>query len=447
MKLSNISKMKSGKRLGSVILAGTMALSAFACSEASAASLNTRPALVEKDIFEDIGDWCVDRGEDIAGAASAAGDWFCNRGEDITWAAGVTGDWFAARGEDIAWAADVTGDWFAARGEDTLYGFCVAGEWLGDRGSDVANIANGAVVWIGDQYMIAKEDSLAYLIVSGQKLLLGPYSELDDTGLSLVMNLAASLVNVDVGLDIRDFVYDMSNLKSEDVTVASIALDAAALLPIIGALKTLKHVDTVADAAKITFDGVDAASDIAKISDDTADAIDLASDTAKAADKIDDAADAAKDAEKIADNVVDAGDLSDDVHDASKATTDVTESIVDVTEAVAKKSPVSELPQDVQKRLMMYNEDGWKGLLDDAEEGMKAGVVWENKDLDLPTVDKLGNKITYREYYVFNPRPEPIGKGPERFVVSNSGVIYFTDDHYLTFTMITDILARFADGQ
>jgi len=55
----------------------------------------------------------------------------------------------------------------------------------------------------------------------------------------------------------------------------------------------------------------------------------------------------------------------------------------------------------------------------------------------LPQHDASGNNITYREYDV-NPYTEGVNRGPERIVFGSDGKAYYTNDHYATFTEITD---------
>lgn len=50
----------------------------------------------------------------------------------------------------------------------------------------------------------------------------------------------------------------------------------------------------------------------------------------------------------------------------------------------------------------------------------------------LPTTDKDGKPIAYKEYDV-NPHAPPQNRGAERVVIGDNGVAYYTDDHYRTF--------------
>jgi len=65
------------------------------------------------------------------------------------------------------------------------------------------------------------------------------------------LNIASSVVGADLPMDVRDLVYNVQNIGSEDVHLAGVALDAVAVIPVIGAVKHLKHVDTIADTARL----------------------------------------------------------------------------------------------------------------------------------------------------------------------------------------------------
>jgi guanyl-specific ribonuclease Sa len=82
-----------------------------------------------------------------------------------------------------------------------------------------------------------------------------------------------------------------------------------------------------------------------------------------------------------------------------------------------------------------YNENGWKGSVPGQTPGTAAGSKYLNKDGKLPTVDSAGNPITYKEFDVNNKLPNQ-SRDAERFVVGSDGSVYYTDDHYATFTKI-----------
>ena len=64
----------------------------------------------------------------------------------------------------------------------------------------------------------------------------------------------------------------------------------------------------------------------------------------------------------------------------------------------------------------------------------KAEVI-VNRDGDLPTVDNEGNVISYREHDV-NDCIDGERRDSERFVTGSDGSVYYTDDHYRSFSRI-----------
>ena len=165
------------------------------------------------------------------------------------------------------------------------------------------------------------EEASKYVLKSGKKMVLGDFDEENQqTILSLGGNVAASVANVDLPLDIRDLAYDMSHWGEGDYFAARLVLDAVGIIPVIGAIKYLKHADDIHDAAKlinnvdVVSDGVKAiknSSDVLDTTDDIIDTVDLihdinknaeiVTDIAKTTDKIEDASDAVKDISNIQD--------------------------------------------------------------------------------------------------------------------------------------------------
>lgn len=191
-------------------------------------------------------------------------------------------------------------------------------------------------------------DAGNYVFKSAKKLVLGDFSEDEqDTLLSLGGSVASSLVGADAPLDVRDLAYDVTHWGEGDYFAARLALDAVGVIPVIGALKYLKHVDNVADVAKNVKKGTDIA-DTAKDVKKSADTADGLHDIANAADKAHDivnATDSMTDAGKAIDDVV--SDVIKDVKKKSKVVSDLTddfsdyvkkaEDAVDVAESIAKK--------------------------------------------------------------------------------------------------------------
>ena len=71
---------------------------------------------------------------------------------------------------------------------------------------------------------------------------------------------------------------------------------------------------------------------------------------------------------------------------------------------------------------------GYKGGSTFANDGRAAGQV-------LPTAEPGGGPITYQEWDV-NPYPKGVNRGAERLVTGSDGSVYYTDDHYSTFTKV-----------
>ena len=143
----------------------TSAFTAFAAGEETE----------EKDFWSSVGGWFVDRGTDIGNAATTAAD--------------ATGQWFIDRGEDICEVSAVVGTWTSDRANDVVV-------FVTDTGEAIVCAASNF-----DPSVLATKE---YYLDSGEKLLLGDYSDKDPTALSMGLNLAASVANVDLGMDIRE---------------------------------------------------------------------------------------------------------------------------------------------------------------------------------------------------------------------------------------------------
>ena len=394
-------------------------LTAAICMTSAGAAFAASEEGEKKGFWSSVGGWFVDRGSDIGNAATTA--------------ANVTGQWFVDRGKDICEVSAIVGNWTSDRANDFVVLVTDTGE---------------AIVCAASNFDPSVLTTKEYYLESGEKVLLGEYSDKDPTALSMGLNLAASVANVELGMDIRDLVYDVQNYGGGEVKLSGLALDAVAILPVIGVVKYFKYADTVADGVKIAGQVADTASDVAKSVDTTIDVVDgvhdgakameaveIVSDTAKAADTIDDAADTAK----LADEVVDTAKAADIIDDAADTVKEIT------------RIPLDELPEKAQETFKIYEDCAWDGekALDDLKDGTHAGEVWGNWDEDLPVVDAAGNELSYREYDAFSlgddplPSKVPGGRGPCRFVRDNLGNTYFTDDHYKSgsFKLITEAIA------
>lgn len=158
--------------------------------------------------------------------------------------------------------------------------------------------------WRNEEFDVKKAsaDAGAYILKSGEKIVLGDYSDEDITVLSMSGNIVASVANFDLLFDIRDLAYDVQHIGEEEYFVARIATDVVALLPVIGVVKYLKYTDEIANGVKTASNVVDQVADAGKTTEQIADAIT----TAKTADNIADAVDNASDVSKNADTVADA---------------------------------------------------------------------------------------------------------------------------------------------
>ena len=345
-----------------------------------------------KNPFSVVGNWFADRGKDIGDAATAAGEGIANvavaAGEGITDAATVVGEGITtaatAAGEGITNAVTAAGEGITnaatVAGEGITNSAGATGDWFVGRATDVQNVALATADWTVKAVQNFDPSVFSdpeYYSKSVEKVVLGDYSEQDPTALSVGINIAASIANVDVAMDIRDLSYDIQHLKSGDVSPATLALDTVALIPVIGAVKYLKHVDTVVDAAKAAETVVDAAkaaetvvdaakaaetvvdvaSDVGKTIDTVADVSDAAHDVSKVADAIDDVHDAAKAADMVDDvhDAVNVADTLDDAHDAAKGveTVDDVHDLAKTTDIVAD---VADEAGDIAKRGGSYAE-------------------------------------------------------------------------------------------
>ena len=153
--------------------------------------------------------------------------------------------------------------------------------------------------WTAEEFDVkqAANDTGAYILKSGKKLMLGDYTEDEITVLSLTGNVASSIAGVDLLFDLRDLSYDITHWGEEEYFVAYLAADVVALIPVIGAVKyfdhfkdTTKVVESVTDLEKNKAkaeDMIDAAAEAKK-------AVGKSSDFVKKKDKAENIADAAK---------------------------------------------------------------------------------------------------------------------------------------------------------
>ncbi|GGK56666.1 ribonuclease domain-containing protein [Nocardia camponoti] len=65
--------------------------------------------------------------------------------------------------------------------------------------------------------------------------------------------------------------------------------------------------------------------------------------------------------------------------------------------------------------------------------GTKGGDPWMNRGGDLPAKDASGKSISYQEWDV-NPKARNRSRDAERIVTGSDGSVWYTGDHYETFT-------------
>ena len=379
----------------------------------------------QKNIFETMGDWFCDRGTDIQNTAFIVGDWTCNT---VTAVSDWTCDTAFAIGDWTCNTATAVGNWTC----DTAF---AVSDWTCDRVTDVQNTTLYVVDLTGDAIStidLSKLTTPEYYQDSTEKILLGSYSDKDPTALSIGVNLAASLANVDIGLDIRDLVYDIQHLQNDEVTLVALAIDAAALIPIIG---VVKHVDTISDGLKL-MESVSDITDVVKEADTVADAIDDGHDMIIVFNTIDEI--------KNLDTALDTVDSTNDTVKACLSATNVADGISDTTKAISKIQ-ITDLPEQAQNMYKKYESFDWDGAeaIKDMNDGTVATKIFHNYENRLPISNENGTKLFYREYDAFPFGTEPgyeNTRGVCRFVRDNFGKIYFTDNHYTSFQIIADSL-------
>lgn len=119
---------------------------------------------------------------------------------------------------------------------------------------------------------------------------------------------------------------------------------------------------------------------------------------------------------------------------ASKPKTDVAEQQIRL--AIPRKK-IEDMATNVRKAYLNYKKYGWKGNYNGQTAGTKAGRKWLNKKQQLPSRDVSGKPISYNEFDV-NGKQNGALRDKERFVRGSDDSVYYTSDHYNTFTQIID---------
>lgn len=214
--------------------------------------------------------------------------------------------------------------WYVRAGNFITSGASWIGKKAGEIGSNVwngtTNFFSNAGKWASERFNDVKEWGKSagdYTWKSIKKYVLGDYSDEDITVLSFGGNILTGIFDVDLPLDVRDFVYDIQHWGEGDHFGVNFALDCVAFLPLIGAVKYVKYADEVADGAKDIGKVMEAASDAGKYTDQAVDA-------SKASKDIGKVVDAAADAGKTSDTVVDVSDASKDLGKAAEVAEEAT---------------------------------------------------------------------------------------------------------------------------
>ena len=185
--------------------------------------------------------WIVENGT-IVGAwigetASGAGVWI---GENASAAGTMIGE--TASGAEI-WINERVTDINAWIEENSLFakdGMAVLGENLEAFGIEKTEELEELAVGIKD-YVENIDPSVyttkEYYIQTGEKLLLGEYSDASMTGLAVGLNVVASIVNLDMAMDLRDLAHDIQYFGDGSVGIVELGIDAASCLPVIGVVK------------------------------------------------------------------------------------------------------------------------------------------------------------------------------------------------------------------
>ena len=103
--------------------------------------------------------------------------------------------------------------------------------------------------------------------------------------------------------------------------------------------------------------------------------------------------------------------------------------------AIVGQKSLDQLPKNVQDMYIKYSQSDWKGGVSGQSPGTKAGGRYNNDPPSLPTTDKSGNAISYKEYDVNNKLPQE-KRDAERFVRGSDGSVYYTKDHYESFIKV-----------
>jgi len=238
-------------------------------------------------------------------------------------------------------------------------------------------------------------DAGDYVFRSAKKMVLGDFDKDEqETLLSLGGSIAASLAGADTPLDARDLAYDFSHWGEGDYFAARLALDAIGVIPVLGAVKYIKHIDTAVDVAK----AVDKGADVADAVHDTAKVVDEAQDVADVAHDVANAADAVHDASNAVDTAHDIGKAVENGEDALKEVDEIVDDVIlDVTK---KADMVPDLTDDFSEVAKVADDvgDTAKSI---TKKGGRYGDVFKDGEGDLYEVHHIpaasASDLDYRD--------------------------------------------------
>jgi len=97
------------------------------------------------------------------------------------------------------------------------------------------------------------------------------------------------------------------------------------------------------------------------------------------------------------------------------------------------ESTITNVSEEATDVLKYIESKGYKATLP----GYRGGKIWNNELGDLP----IKSEGYYKEWDVL-PKVSGIGSGEQRLITGQGGEVWYTSDHYKTFTQIRDILNK-----
>ena len=125
---------------------------------------------------------------------------------------------------------------------------------------------------------------------------------------------------------------------------------------------------------------------------------------------------------------------ADKVTDAAKGADKAT----DIAKGADKVTGASKLSAQTRNKIDEVIDHAEKNKGNSLHKKGKTPKTFKNKELVLPTKDKNGNPITYKEYDIEPPKliEGKLTRGAKRVVIGSDGSKYYSNDHYETFIEI-----------